>query len=110
MHVCKGGQISEVGAKFPRKFGPGGGGGGGANFRGGQISCDTVSPIMANLCMEEIEELAFCQTDTPPKKWYIIQEEKEICIYRSLTVIWAKELSDILVRLFQLFANRVKNN
>ena len=22
MHVCKGGQISEVGAKFPRKFGP----------------------------------------------------------------------------------------
>ena len=22
MHVCKGGQISEVGAKFPRKYGP----------------------------------------------------------------------------------------
>ena len=22
MHVCKGGQISEVGDKFPRKFGP----------------------------------------------------------------------------------------
>ena len=29
-----------------------------------------VSPIVANLCMEEIEELAFCQTDTPPKKWF----------------------------------------
>ena len=50
MRVCKGGQISEVGDKFPRKFGPPGaifprkfgpGGGEGANFRGGQISCDT---------------------------------------------------------------------
>ena len=29
-----------------------------------------VSPIVANLCLEEIEELAFCQTDTPPKKWF----------------------------------------
>jgi retron-type reverse transcriptase len=29
-----------------------------------------VSPIVANLCMEEIEELAFNQTDTPPKKWF----------------------------------------
>ena len=29
-----------------------------------------VSPIVANLCMEEIEELALCQTDTPPKKWF----------------------------------------
>ena len=43
----KGGQISEVGAKFPRKFGPPGAifprkfGPGGPNFRGGQISCDT---------------------------------------------------------------------
>ena len=41
MHVCKGGQISEVGAKFPRKFGPPGAifprkfGPGGPNFRGG---------------------------------------------------------------------------
>ena len=47
MHVCKGGQISEVGAKFPRKYGPRGAkfprkfGPGGPNFRGGQISCDT---------------------------------------------------------------------
>ena len=38
MHVCKGGQISEVGAKFPRKFGPPGAifprkfGPGGPNF------------------------------------------------------------------------------
>ena len=30
MHVCKGGQISEVGAKFPRKYGPRG-----AKFSGG---------------------------------------------------------------------------
>ena len=48
----KGGQISEVGAKFPRKFGPPEAkfpgakfprkfGPGGPNFRGGQISCDT---------------------------------------------------------------------
>ena len=29
-----------------------------------------VVPIVANLCMDEIEELAFCQTDTPPKKWF----------------------------------------
>ncbi len=29
-----------------------------------------VSPIVANLCMEEIEELAFNRTDTPPKKWF----------------------------------------
>ncbi len=29
-----------------------------------------VSPILANLCMEEIEELAFNRTDTPPKKWF----------------------------------------
>jgi retron-type reverse transcriptase len=29
-----------------------------------------VSPIVANICMEEIEELAFNQTDKPPKKWY----------------------------------------
>ena len=29
-----------------------------------------VSPIVANLCMEENEELAFYQTDTPPKKWF----------------------------------------
>ncbi len=28
----------------------------------------SVSPIVANLCMEEIEELAFNRTDTPPKK------------------------------------------
>ena len=41
MHVCKGGQISEVGAKFPRKLGPPGAifprkfGRGGPNFRGG---------------------------------------------------------------------------
>ena len=32
MHVCKGGQISEVGAKFPRKFGPKG-----PNFRGARF-------------------------------------------------------------------------
>ena len=34
MHVCKRGQISEVGAKFPRKYGPRGGQifGGGAKF------------------------------------------------------------------------------
>ena len=47
MHAGKGGQISEVGDKFPRKFGPPGAifprkfGPGGPNFRGGQISCDT---------------------------------------------------------------------
>ena len=29
-----------------------------------------VSPIVANLCMEEIEELAFNQTDLPRKKWF----------------------------------------
>ena len=34
-----------------------------------------VSPIVANLCMEEIEELALCQTDTPPKKWFRFMDE-----------------------------------
>ena len=29
-----------------------------------------VSPIVANLCMEEIEELARSQSKSPPKKWY----------------------------------------
>jgi hypothetical protein len=29
-----------------------------------------VSPIVANLCVEKIEERAFNQTDTPPKKWF----------------------------------------
>ena len=29
-----------------------------------------VSPIVVNLCMEEIEELAFNQTDLPPTKWF----------------------------------------
>ena len=27
-------------------------------------------PIVANLCMEKIEELSFNQTDLPPKKWF----------------------------------------
>ena len=34
-----------------------------------------VSPIVANLCMEEIEKLAFCQTDTPPKKWFRFMDD-----------------------------------
>ena len=34
-----------------------------------------VSPTVANLCMEEIEELAFCQTDTPPKKWFRFMDD-----------------------------------
>ena len=29
-----------------------------------------VSPIVANPCMEEIENLALNKTDTPPKEWY----------------------------------------
>ena len=29
-----------------------------------------VSPIVANLCMEEIEDLALEETKTPPKKWH----------------------------------------
>ena len=29
-----------------------------------------VSPIVANLCMEEIEELAHNQSTLPPKKWF----------------------------------------
>ena len=29
-----------------------------------------VSPIVANLCMEEIEELAHKQSTSPPKKWF----------------------------------------
>ncbi len=29
-----------------------------------------VSPILANLCMEEIEELAHKQSTSPPKKWF----------------------------------------
>ena len=29
-----------------------------------------VSPIVTNLCMEEIEELAHNQSTTPPKKWF----------------------------------------
>ena len=29
-----------------------------------------VSPIMANLCMGEIEELAHNQSTLPPKKWF----------------------------------------
>ena len=28
-----------------------------------------VSPIVANLCMKEIEELSHNQSTTPPKKW-----------------------------------------
>ena len=34
-----------------------------------------VSPIVANLCMEEIEEIALCQTDTPPKKWFCFMND-----------------------------------
>ena len=34
-----------------------------------------VSPIVANICMEEIEELALCQTDTPPKKWFRFMDD-----------------------------------
>ena len=34
-----------------------------------------VSPIVANLCMEEIEELALYQTDTPPKKWFRFMDD-----------------------------------
>ena len=59
MHVCKGGQISEVGAKFPRKFGPPGaifprkfGPGGGQIFGGGQISCDT-GPRLLKKCYKQ---------------------------------------------------------
>ena len=29
-----------------------------------------VSPIVANLCLEVIEELALAQATTPPKKWF----------------------------------------
>jgi hypothetical protein len=29
-----------------------------------------VSPIVANLCMEEIEDLALSQSTLPPKKWF----------------------------------------
>ena len=29
-----------------------------------------VSPVVANLCMEEIEELAHSQSTLPPKKWF----------------------------------------
>jgi hypothetical protein len=29
-----------------------------------------VSPVVANLCMEEIEELAHSQSTSPPKKWF----------------------------------------
>jgi retron-type reverse transcriptase len=29
-----------------------------------------VSPIVANLCMEEIEELAHSQSTSPPKRWF----------------------------------------
>ena len=39
MHVCKGGQISEVGAKFPRKYGP----------RGGQIFGGAKFPVTPDL-------------------------------------------------------------
>ena len=72
MRVCKGGQISEVGAKFPREFGPPGAifprkfGPGGPNFRGGQISCDTGKKIEEFECpccrtlfsLKEHEEVA----------------------------------------------------
>ena len=30
----------------------------------------SVSPIVANFCMEEIEELAHNQSTLPPKKWF----------------------------------------
>ena len=36
---------------------------------GSGLSFGDGKSIVANLCMEEIEELAFNQTDTPPKKW-----------------------------------------
>ena len=29
-----------------------------------------VSPIVTNLCMEEVEDLALEETKTPPKKWH----------------------------------------
>ena len=29
-----------------------------------------VSPIVANLCMEEIEDFAHSQSTVPPKKWF----------------------------------------
>ena len=35
----------------------------------------SVSPNVANLCMEEIEELAFYETDTPPKKWFRLVDD-----------------------------------
>ena len=43
--MFEGGQISEGGDKFPRKFGPGG-----TNFGGGHISCDTGFIIGGILC------------------------------------------------------------
>ena len=44
-----------------------------------------VSPIVANLCMEEIEELAFCQTDTPPKKWFRFMDVFSIIKKHAIT-------------------------
>jgi hypothetical protein len=35
------------------------------------VSCPVlVSPIVANLCLEVIEELALAQATIPPKKWF----------------------------------------
>ena len=47
MHVCKGGQISEVGAKFPRKYGP----------RGGQIFGGAKFPVTSVGSMQNDDNL-----------------------------------------------------
>ena len=45
-----------------------------------------VSPIVANICMEEIEELALCKTDTPPKNgfalWMMFFNQQKTCNYQ----------------------------
>ena len=67
MHVCKGGQISEVGAKFPRKYGPRGakfprkfGPGGGANFRGGAKF--PVTPACFGFIIAQVYDYCYATT------------------------------------------------
>jgi hypothetical protein len=43
-----------------------------------QIHGCAVSPIVANLCLEVIEELALAQAIIPPKKWFRYVDDVDV--------------------------------